>query len=88
MNFKMRAECSIDLALKFDKKEYLFSIDLGSWHLFKKRNDESGYRSVKVLCFTFATLDRLVFDKWLSESLLNLLTTDEQAVESVRQDVM
>lgn len=88
MQIKAKMDCAFDVALKLKHQEYLFSIDLGSWALYKRRNDESGYKSIKVLCFTFATLDRRVFDKWLETGLRDLLSAEVPGVESVRQDVM
>lgn len=88
MKLKVKAECSLDFALKQEHREYLFSIDLASWCLFKRRDDESGYKSIKVLCITVATLDRRVFDKWLAAGLRDLLSAEVPGVESVREDVM
>lgn len=86
MKIKAKMECAFDVAIKLGQREYMASVDFTKWVLYKKRIDESGYNSIKFLCFTVASLNRDVFDKWLETSLLGLLG-EQPTKSSPRQDL-
>lgn len=90
MEIKLKGKCYLDVAVKVTEREYLFSVDLGNWHLVKRGDEpETGYRWLHILCFRFATLDRATFDKWFKGSLSSILKGHETEVEKYdREDVM
>jgi hypothetical protein len=92
MKVKVNGKCSIDLALRFKKTEYLLGIDLLDWSLFARKSTEHGYESVRILCFLVAKLDRVTFDAWLTNQFTGMFSDDHMADldprKPVRQDVM
>lgn len=88
MKLKVKGDCNIDIALKREEKEYLFSINLCRWSFFEKKTTEAGYKSIRILCFVFATLDRKVFDHWVEEQFGDMLKFDPEPTKSTREDVM
>lgn len=92
MKLKVKGSLRLDVALRKNKKEYMVGIDLLDWYLFTTKRTEMGFWSLNILCFTFATLDRNVFDRWLDGEFTDLFSVDPMANvdhrRSVRQDVM
>lgn len=90
MEIKLNGKCYLDTAIKIKGKEYLFSIDLGNWHLLKRGDEpETGYKWLHILCFRVATLNRNTFDKWFKNSLSSILNGQETEAEKYnREDVM
>lgn len=88
MKVKIKSEINIDVAFKLRDYEFLFAVDLFKWSLFKTKKTEAGYKAVHVLCFVFAILDRVVFDKWVDDNFGQLIQYEHEFDGDRREDVM
>lgn len=88
MKFKVKGDANIDIALRLKNHEFLFSIDLLQWSLFERKETEAGYKSIRILCFLFAVLDRKVFDAWVDLEYKNLFSADHMQDVDQRKPVL